>query len=282
MKEAEAQRQAASSEAERATILARANADAAQQDALASQRRAEGAQAETAAPGLADVQVERERADAIRATGLAEVEVKKADAEAVEQLGQAEGEATKAKLAGEGEGLSAKAKGVGAMTSAGQEHEEFRLRLDTQKEVALAGVQAKADVARSAAAALGEAMSNADMQIVSDERIVERILSAAGVGQAIDGFISNGDAAGQLLAPYLQGDANIIRDISAGLGGIGASGIRDLTVAEFVARLGGRLSDSGGGSAIVDQLKAAVDKSGLGAEPVGAVIESGTSDDATS
>ncbi len=100
VKEAEASRQAATSEAERATILARANADAAQQDSLAAQRRAEGAKAEAAAPGLADVQVERERADAIRALGLAEVEVKQADAEAVQALGLAEGEATKAKLVG--------------------------------------------------------------------------------------------------------------------------------------------------------------------------------------
>ena len=273
VKEAEASRQAATSEAERATILARANADAAQQDSLAAQRRAEGAKAEAAAPGLADVQVERERADAIRALGLAEVEVKQADAEAVQALGLAEGEATKAKLAGEGEGLAEKAKGVGAMTSAGQDHEEFRLRLETDKEVALAGVNAKAEVAKSAASALGEAMSNADMKIVSDESIVERILSAAGHGQAIDGFLGSSDGAQRLMKPYLDGDANLVQDVAAGIGGVGAAGIRDLTVAEFVARLGGRLGDADGGSALVDQLKAAVESSGLSSESVADVID---------
>lgn len=270
VKEAEAARQAATSEAERATILARANADAAQQDSLAAQRRAEGAKAEAAAPGLADVQVERERADAIRALGLAEVEVKQADAEAVKALGAAEGAATRSKLEGEGEGLSAKAEGVGAMTAAGQEHEEFRLRLETDKEVALAGVTAKADVAKSAAAALGEALSNADMKIVSDESIVERILSAAGHGQAIDGFIGSSDSAQRLLKPYLDGDSNLVQDVAAGVGGVGAAGIRDLTIAEFVSRLGGRLD---GDSALIDQLKAAVESSGLSAENVGNVID---------
>ncbi|WP_040494667.1 SPFH domain-containing protein [Ilumatobacter nonamiensis] len=273
VKEAEASRQAATSEAERATILARANADAAQQDSLASQRRAEGAQAEAAADGLATVQVERERAEAIKATGLAEVDVKRADAEAVQALGTAEGEATKARLAGEGAGLQAKAEGVGAMTAAGQDHEEFRLRLETDKEVALAGVNARADVAKSAASALGEAMSNADMKIVSDESIVERILSAAGHGQAIDGFIGNSDSAKRLLSPYLDGEENLVQDVAEGIGGVGASGIRDLTVAEFVARLGGRLGDGQGGSALIDQLRDAVESSGIAGDSVADVID---------
>ena len=272
VKEAEAARQAATSEAERATILARANADAAQQDSLAAQRRAEGKQAEEAADGLATVQVERERAEAIRATGLAEVEVKQADAEAVKALGAAEGEATQAKLAGEGAGLQAKAEGVGAMTAAGQDHEEFRLRLDTEKEVALAGVNATAEVAKSAAAALGESLSNADMKIVSDESIVERILSAAGHGQAIDGFIGSSQGASRLLKPYLEGDANLVQDVAAGVGGVGASGIRDLTIAEFVARLGGRLGD-GDGSALIEQLKTAVESSGMSGTSIADVID---------
>jgi uncharacterized membrane protein YqiK len=273
VKEAEAARQAATSEAERATILARANADAAQQDSLASQHRAEGQQAEQAAAGLAGVQVERERAEAIKALGLAEVTVKQADAEAVRALGEAHGDATKAKLAGEGAGLQAKAAGVGAMTAAGQDHEEFRLRLETDKEVALAGVNAKADVAKSAASALGQAMANADMTIVSDESIVERILSAAGHGQAIDGFISSGDSAHRLLSPYLEGNGNIVQDVAAAIGGVGAAGLRDLTIAEFVARLGGRLGGTDGGSALIEQLKQAVEASGLAAESVGTVIE---------
>jgi len=155
------------------------------------------------------------------------------------------------------------------MTAAGQEHEEFRLRLDTDKEVALAGVNAKADVAKSAASALGQALSNADMKIVSDETIVERILSAAGHGQAIDGFINSGDGASKMLAPYLDGDANLVQDIAAGVGGVGASGIRDLTIAQFVARLGGSLGDA----SLVDQLVSAVQDSGLGERSVGDVID---------
>lgn len=273
VKEADAGRQAAGAEAERLTILARANAEAAQQDALAAQRRADGTKAEAAAVGLAEVHVEQQRAEAIRATGLAEVEVKRADAEAVREQGAAEGEATKSRLAGEGDGLVAKAAGVGAMTSAGQEHEEFRIRLETHRDIALAGVTARADVAKSVGSALGEALSNADMQIVSDEGIVERILSAAGHGQALDGFIGNSNGANTLLSPYLEGDGNFVQDITAGLGGLGAAGVRDLTVAEFVNRLGRRLGDQQGAPALVEQLKAALEAGKVGSLPVGQVVD---------
>ncbi|MCP4960007.1 MAG: flotillin family protein [Actinomycetia bacterium] len=275
VKEADADKQAAASEAERRTILARAEAEAASQEMQASKRRAEGFQAESAAEGLASVQVERERADAIKATGIAEVDVKRADAEAVRELGDAEGEATRSRLKGEGEGLKAKSEGVGAMTAAGQGHEEFRLRLDAEREIELAAIEARADVARSAASALGESLSNADMQIVSDEGIVERILSAAGHGQAIDGFVSSGNAGRRMLKPYLEGDASIIADISEGLGGLGAAGIRDLTVADFVNRLAGGLGSEAGG--LVEALRNAVGESGLGDRPLGNIIDAGES-----
>ena len=265
VKEADADKQAAGAEAERQTILARAEADAASQQMQAAKRRAEGAQAESAASGLAEVQVERERAEAIRATGLAEVEVKQADAEAVKALGTAEGEAMKARLEGEGDGLKAKSEGVGAMTAAGQGHEEFRLRLDAEREIELAAIGARAEVAKSAAAALGESLSNADMQIVSDEGIVERILSAAGHGQAIDSFVNAGDSGRRMLSPYLEGDASIVADISEGLGGLGAAGIRDLTIADLVTRLGSRLGDGGG---LAQQLRDAVESGGLGSRSV--------------
>lgn len=271
VKEADADKQAAGSEAERRTILARAEADAASQEMEAAKRRAEGTQAESAADGLADVQVERERADAIRATGLADVEVQRAQAEAVRELGVAEGDATQARLQGEGEGLKAKSEGVGAMTAAGQDHEEFRLRLDVEREIDLAAIEARAEVAKSAASALGESLSNADMQIVSDEGIVERILSAAGHGQALDGFVDNGTTGKRLLAPYLEGNGNIVSDVSDGLGGIGAAGVRDLTIADLVTRLSSNLDASGG--ELATRLREAVTDGELGHRSVGELLD---------
>lgn len=269
VKEAEAGKSAAVSEAERTTTLARANAAAAEQDSLAAQRRADGERATVAAPGLAEVEVERQRAAAIRDVGLAEVEV-------VRERGVADGEAMKSRLSGEGEGLSAKAEGVGAMTSAGQEHEEFRLRLDKDRDVALAAIGARAEVAKAGAAAVGQSMSNADMKIISDAGIVERIMRAAGVGESFDAFIENGDAAAKVLDPYLSGQANLVQDLAEGIGGVGASGIRDLTVAKFVAALGDRLGEGEDAAGVISQLAAAVDAAGIGALGIGDVVSTDT------
>ena len=71
-----------------------------------------------------------------------------------------------------------------------------------------------------------------------------------------------------MLAPYLTGEANLVQDVAAGVGGVGAAGIRDLTIAQFVARLGGSIGDT----SLVDQLAAAVKESGLGDRQVGDVI----------
>lgn len=257
VKEAEAGKAAAASEAERITALARADAAAADSEAQAARRRAEGQQATAAADGLAEVEIDRQRAEAIKLTG------------------DAEAQAIQAKLAGEGEGLVAKAGGVKAMTEAGRAHEEFRLGLEAEVDVKKTAISARADVAKSAASALGESLSNADMKIVSDESIVERILSAAGHGQAIDGFLDSSNGASTMLKPYLEGNGNLVADVADGVGGIGAAGIRDLTVARFVQKLSGAL---GGGSGIAEALQEAVADGRLGELTVGEVID----DDSTS
>lgn len=255
VKQAEAGQAAAESEAARMTTLAAAAATAAESEALAARREAEGRTALAAAEGLAGVHVDRERAAAIR------------------EVGAAEGDAVQSRLAGEGEGLVAKAHGVAAMSQAGRAHEEFRLSLEANVDVAKTKITAQADIAKSAAEALGTSLSNADIKIVSTDQIVERILSAAGHGAALDGFLGSSDGGTQLMRPYLEGDANLVSDVAAGLGGIGASGIRDLSVARLIEGLRPRLAATAGGAEIVDLLDAAVADGRLdGTATVGDVV----------
>lgn len=276
VKQAEAGKAAAASEAERLTVLAAATAQAAEQEALAARRRAEGAQAEAAASGLAEVQVERERAAAVRDVGLAEVDVERQRADAIRAVGAAEGEATQSRLAGEGAGMTEKAAGVKAMTDAGREHEEFRLGLQANVDVQKTAISAKAEVAKAAATALGDSLSNADVKIVSDQSIVDRILSAAGHGQAIDGFLDSSAGGSTLLEPYLKNGGNLVADVAAGVGAVGAAGIRDLTLAAFVNRLGDRFGDAAGSAGLLQSLREAIDSNGLGSVRVGDVIDADT------
>ena len=119
IKEAEAKEQVAEHEAKEQVIRADAEVDAAERIAKAKKQRAEGVQAEEAAPGLAEVQVKEANAQAVEKEGLAEakiteeqlkaeavgeeekemvrVRVKKENAEAVEREGLAEAKVTEEK-----------------------------------------------------------------------------------------------------------------------------------------------------------------------------------------
>lgn len=115
IKKAEAQEQAAKHLAKEKLTMAEAALEASEKEARAKIRLAEGVQAETAAPGLAEVKVKEAEAIAIekqgdakarvtlgqmkaeaegrQSQGLAEVAIKEAEAEAIAKTGQAEASA---------------------------------------------------------------------------------------------------------------------------------------------------------------------------------------------
>src|ERR671917_75028 len=82
IKTAEAAERAAEHRSREQLTLANADQQAADLEATAMTRRAEGAKATAAAPGLAEVEVSRAEAMAIEQRGLAEAKVKEADATA--------------------------------------------------------------------------------------------------------------------------------------------------------------------------------------------------------
>jgi uncharacterized membrane protein YqiK len=134
IKAAEAQEKAASHLAKQRMIMADADLEAADRDARAKLRRAEGIQAETAAPGLAAVKVreadavvfekrglieakvEREKLTAVaegeRQRGLAQVGVAEAEAVAILKKGEAEAAIVERKLLAEAKGKEADAAAV--------------------------------------------------------------------------------------------------------------------------------------------------------------------------
>ncbi len=134
IKAAEAQEKAAAHIAKQRLIMAEADLEAADRDARAKLRRAEGLQAEAAAPGLAEVKVkeadatayekrglieakvEREKLTAMaegeRQRGLAQVGVQEAEAAAILKKGEAEAAVVEKKLTAEARGKEADASAV--------------------------------------------------------------------------------------------------------------------------------------------------------------------------
>ena len=209
VKEAEAQERRAHFKATEETTLAEARLKVAEKAAEAKKREAEGIEAITAAPGLAEAKVLLVTADAQEKQGLVDARVKIAAAEAVEKYGHAEAEALQAKFFAEAEGaekkglaevkvraadadaitrvgeaeagvigirFAAEAKGLKekfdamkAMSEETRAHEEFRMKLERAHTETLKAIDAQTGIAREQAEVLGTALSKANIDIVGGE-----------------------------------------------------------------------------------------------------------------
>jgi uncharacterized membrane protein YqiK len=249
IKEAEAAESAAGHRAAERITLAKAAKDAAELEAAAKIRLAEGTQAEAAATGLAEAQVKTADAEATKAQGLAQVEIKAADAEAVKAVGMAEavvvreagaaeGEAVEARLRGEAAGTHEKAAALRELEGVGREFEEFRLDLEARTNVSLAEVDAQVGIAKAHAAAVTAGLEKANIDIVGgSELFVNQMLGAVQQGKRVDGVLDSSKNIGKVLAPYTNGDGNLLGDLAGALGGSGPAALQNLTVSAFLGQL---------------------------------------------
>jgi uncharacterized membrane protein YqiK len=262
IKAAEAAEAAAKFEARRRLVMAEAEQQAVELEARAKIRLAEGTQAEAAAAGLAEVQVRERDAEAIEKVGRAEAVVERekalARAEATSKIGLAETEverqravtvadALRDKLKGEAEGLTEKAAAMAAMTDATREHEEYRLRLEMEKDVRLAGLDAQRELARAQASVIAAGLEKADIDIVGgDTMFFDRLVGAVSMGKSVDGFVNHSQTAQTLAKPWLTGESSFTQDIGRMIGGLDTNDVKNLTVSALLLKLigsGGQQSD---------------------------------------
>lgn len=221
IKSAEAAEAASRHRATERVTIAKADLEASELDARAMARLAEGEQAQVAAKGLAEVHVREANAVAIEKEGLAGVRVKEADANAIEKTGTAEAAAVEALLRGEAAGLTDKAEAMRALEGVGQEFEEFVRKLDVQKEVELARVQADVGIAEAQAAAIAKGLEAADIDIVGgSDMFIDKLVGAVTAGKQVEAFVERSGDSRETLVGELQRlleafDADDLRDISA-------------------------------------------------------------------
>ncbi|GLU50059.1 SPFH domain-containing protein [Nocardiopsis ansamitocini] len=242
IKAAEAAEQAATHKAREELTLAEARRQAAEMDAAASVRLAEGRQAEAAADGLAEVQVRERDAEALEKIGRAEATVNRekalAEAEEIEKVGRARAVADREKLRSEAEGITEKAEAMATLDAATREHEEYRLRLDAEKEIRLAGIDVQRQVAEAQAGVLGKGLESADIDIVGgDGMFFDRIVNSIGMGKAVDGFVAHSEVAQSLAGPWMNGSADLPADLSRLLGSVDTGDIKNLTVSALLLKL---------------------------------------------
>ena len=235
---AQAAEQASVYAAKEKLVLAEADQTAAERDAAARIRRAEGLRAEAAAEGLAKAQVLEAEAEAIRKRGLAEVAIKEASANAIEQVGEAEAKALEQKMQAEAKGLAEKAKSMAALTAETKDHEEFRLKLDKQVEIAKERINVEAKIASENAKVMAQAMGNARIDIVGgDGAFFDRFAKAISVGKGLDGAVERSDTIRALAGEWLDGRRSLPEDLTSTLKTMGAVDIRDFSLASVLPRL---------------------------------------------
>ncbi|MFC5744468.1 SPFH domain-containing protein [Actinomadura rugatobispora] len=259
IKAAEAGEAAAAHRAREELTLAEARRQAAEMEAEAKVRLADGLRAEAAAAGLAEVQVRERDAEAIEKVGRAEAAVAREKA-------LVEAAAIRENLKAEAEGLTEKAGAMAALDDATRLHEEYRLRLEAEKDVRLAGIEVQRQVAEAQAAVLAAGLEGADIDIVGGDSVFfDRLVGSISLGKSVDGFVESSDVARSLAGPWLDGSARFTDDLSRLLGSLGTGGVRDLTLSALLARL---IRDGGPESAQLGELLETARRLGVADAPL--------------
>ncbi|WP_417730726.1 flotillin family protein [Rosistilla oblonga] len=253
-KAAEAAKMAAELLADKIRIEAEASRDRSEKEMQAAKMTAEADAAKAAASGLAEAKVQEARAASMEKEGTAEAVIieKKAVAEAkgiearataIEKEGLAEANVMQQKYSSEATGITEKAEAMKLLDGVGKEHEEFKLKLDKDKQVEIAAIDAQRGIAESQAGVVGEALKAARIDIVGgDGEFFDQITSAVKGGKAIDRFVYNSRVATDVKQTFFNGDPDYFRDNLMDLVNkfnLSTDDIKDLSIAALIAKLMG-------------------------------------------
>ncbi|HET6408431.1 MAG TPA: hypothetical protein VFG14_11165 [Chthoniobacteraceae bacterium] len=220
---AEGEREAAEKQARQKVILAEAEELSATKISAAKKAIAEGITAETAAAGLAEVEVLQARANAIR------------------QQGNAEAEVMQSKAAAEAEGITKKADAMKLFDAVGKEHEEFKLRLNKEKDIELAAIQAQANIAGSQASVVGEALKYAKIEIIGGEtEFFDRLSGAVSAGKALDKLVNHSATLTDVKETFFNGDPEYFHtqlNSFVDRFGLTSDDVKNLTVAAALTKM---------------------------------------------
>lgn len=295
---AEAAREAALREAEKIQTLADAEAKVADKRRHAMEQEAEGLAAKEAAAGLAEARVisakagaRKAEAEGIREVGLAEVEVTKAkgtvgaentqkqaeaDAEGVKDRELAAAAGIEAKGLAEAKAIEEKARAMKLLHEAGQQHEEFRLKLAKEREVELAAINIQREIARANADVVAEGLKHAKIDIVGGENdFFEKIVRAIGQGKAVDRAVLNSATLSEIKNTFFNGDSDYFRgQLKRWIDqfGIGSEDVKNLTIAALLGKLIASTSDTNLQAMMTSALTLARNQ-GLAEAPAAALVE---------
>ena len=260
VKAAEASKQSATLHSDQVVIVAEADRVAAEKQTHATKMLAEAKVADEAASGLAQANVQEAKAVSLEKEGHAEASVlqRKAEAEAkgleakavgIEKHGTAEAEVMRVKYSSEANGIQEKAESMKLFDSVGKEHEEFKLRLNKDKDIEIAAIAAQQDIAEAQSRIVGEALKSARIDIVGGEtEFFDKIIDSIKGGKSVDRFVNNSGVLTDVKNSFFSGNPDYFRDKLGDLVtqfNLSTDDLKDLSIAALIARMLGLTKSEG-------------------------------------
>lgn len=205
VKTAEASKQAAERIAEKTIIDADAKLKASQKEAESIKVIVDAKVLEESTSGIAEAKV-------IEAKALAQAKGETAKIDVKEKEGNIEADILKKKYLAEAEGIKEKATSMKALDEVGKEHEEFKLKLEKEKEIALADINIQKDIASSQAAVITEALKSAKIDIVGGETMFfDKIVGSITRGKSYDRLVDNSEVLSDIKETFITGDPDYFK-----------------------------------------------------------------------
>jgi len=246
--------QAAAGYAEANVMKAKAEAKMVDADAEKALGLAEAAviEAQGQASGAAKAAEGEGEAKGIAAKGTAE-------GVAIESKGVAEGKSVEAIRLAEAQGAeklglaealakTEMAKAIELFNKASQDHEEFRLQLDKDKDVELADINIKKDIADAQARVLGEALKSANIDLVGGEQdFFNRVVSSVSQGKVVDRLVDNSQTITDVKNTFFNGDPDHLKNKLTGwikASGLKSEDVKNLTISALLASMVSKTEDN--------------------------------------
>jgi hypothetical protein len=240
------------------------------------EQEAEGVAAQKAAPGLGEAKVIAAKAEAKKVDAVAIRDVGGAEAQVVKDKELAVASGTEAKWLAEAKGIEEKAKAMKQLHDAGKEHEEFRLKLEKDRDVELAAIDVQRKIAEAHSGLVSEGLKQAKIDIVGGENdFFEKIVRSVGSGKSVDRLVENSSTLADIKNTFFNGDPEFfksqLRKWVADFG-IKTADVKNLTVAALLAKLMASTKDSSLQS-LLKSAQAMAKESGLADVMAAAVLE---------
>lgn len=231
------------------------------------------------------------KAEANRKQGLMEAEVLEkqvmAEAKGIEQKGLAEADILEKRMLAEAKGIeekglaeaksvAEKAKAMHELNEAGKEHEEFKLRLQQQTEIALAKIGIQKDIAEAQAKIMAEAFKSANIEIVGGEQqFFDSVMNAMSQSRFVDTLVDNSDNLTALKTAMLgtgEDNDDLMQRIKGFIAktGMTSEDVRNLTMSNLLVQLSNKANEEDKG--MIATLMNTVKAAGIGGKNAGDLL----------